>query len=228
MNDGRRGSLTRGRPPGHPEWTAAPGGYPGADPVPWPPRNCFRGSTATRKTSLREIAERLDVTKAALYYHFKSKEDNRPQLSPRTYVTDLDAPYRLGRRAAAHRRRPGGPPARALQRDRRPIAWGVMRVPGAETRLPCTSLMSEGQRDRQKLFRTQFRAPVRSAGRPGRPPLRDRVRGVGGRGPRWASRACCSTRTPGAPGRTARHRARDGPASLAGVKPPAAFSRPWV
>ena len=26
-------------------------------------------------TSLREIAERLDLTKAALYYHFKSKED---------------------------------------------------------------------------------------------------------------------------------------------------------
>jgi AcrR family transcriptional regulator len=26
-------------------------------------------------TSLREIAERLDVTKAALYYHFRSKED---------------------------------------------------------------------------------------------------------------------------------------------------------
>src|SRR5208282_1840568 len=26
-------------------------------------------------TSLREIAERIDVTKAALYYHFKSKED---------------------------------------------------------------------------------------------------------------------------------------------------------
>ena len=27
------------------------------------------------KTSLREIAERLGVTKAALYYHFKSKDD---------------------------------------------------------------------------------------------------------------------------------------------------------
>ncbi|MGW2563802.1 TetR/AcrR family transcriptional regulator [Streptomyces sp. NPDC001514] len=27
------------------------------------------------KTSLREIAERLQVTKAALYYHFKTKED---------------------------------------------------------------------------------------------------------------------------------------------------------
>src|ERR1700760_2860885 len=27
------------------------------------------------KTSLREIAERLDVTKAALYYHFNTKEE---------------------------------------------------------------------------------------------------------------------------------------------------------
>lgn len=27
------------------------------------------------RTSLREIAERLDVTKAALYYHFRTKED---------------------------------------------------------------------------------------------------------------------------------------------------------
>ena len=27
------------------------------------------------KTSLREIAERLEVTKAALYYHFASKEE---------------------------------------------------------------------------------------------------------------------------------------------------------
>src|ERR1700744_2845926 len=27
------------------------------------------------RTSLREVAERLGVTKAALYYHFKSKED---------------------------------------------------------------------------------------------------------------------------------------------------------
>src|SRR5438067_13790841 len=27
------------------------------------------------QTSLREIAEKLEVTKAALYYHFKTKED---------------------------------------------------------------------------------------------------------------------------------------------------------
>lgn len=33
------------------------------------------GEQGYEKTSLREIAERLGVTKAALYYHFKSKED---------------------------------------------------------------------------------------------------------------------------------------------------------
>jgi AcrR family transcriptional regulator len=59
----------------------------------WPPEGGdapARGNTRSRiqavavelfseqgydKTSLREIAERLGVTKAALYYHFKSKED---------------------------------------------------------------------------------------------------------------------------------------------------------
>ncbi|MFC9896114.1 TetR/AcrR family transcriptional regulator [Nocardia sp. NPDC127579] len=33
------------------------------------------------KTSLREIAERLDITKAALYYHFRTKEDIVSSLS---------------------------------------------------------------------------------------------------------------------------------------------------
>src|SRR5829696_3533548 len=33
------------------------------------------GEQGYDKTSLREIAERLGVTKAALYYHFKSKEE---------------------------------------------------------------------------------------------------------------------------------------------------------
>jgi AcrR family transcriptional regulator len=33
------------------------------------------GEQGYEKTSLREIAERLGVTKAALYYHYKSKED---------------------------------------------------------------------------------------------------------------------------------------------------------
>ncbi|WP_335983572.1 MULTISPECIES: TetR/AcrR family transcriptional regulator [Streptomycetaceae] len=39
------------------------------------------------KTSLREIAERLNVTKAALYYHFKTKEDILISIS-----ADLTAP----------------------------------------------------------------------------------------------------------------------------------------
>ena len=42
------------------------------------------------KTSLREIAERLDVTKAALYYHFKSKEDIVRSLAE-DYIGQLDA-----------------------------------------------------------------------------------------------------------------------------------------
>lgn len=41
------------------------------------------------KTSLREIAERLGVTKAALYYYFKSKEDIVRSLVE-DYVAELD------------------------------------------------------------------------------------------------------------------------------------------
>jgi AcrR family transcriptional regulator len=41
-------------------------------------------------TSLREIAEHLDVTKAALYYHFKNKEDIVLSLLD-TYVESVDA-----------------------------------------------------------------------------------------------------------------------------------------
>jgi AcrR family transcriptional regulator len=41
-------------------------------------------------TSLREIAERLEVTKAALYYHFKSKEDIVASLME-DYAKKMDA-----------------------------------------------------------------------------------------------------------------------------------------
>jgi AcrR family transcriptional regulator len=41
------------------------------------------------KTSLREIAERLDVTKAALYYHFNTKEDIVVSLFD-TLIADMD------------------------------------------------------------------------------------------------------------------------------------------
>ena len=43
------------------------------------------------KTSLREIAEQLGVTKAALYYHFASKEDILMALHLRLHEFGLDA-----------------------------------------------------------------------------------------------------------------------------------------
>src|ERR1700758_2719631 len=49
-----------------------------------------------KRTSLREIAERLGVTKAALYYHFKSKEDIVRSFTE-DYFTRLDAIIEWGR-----------------------------------------------------------------------------------------------------------------------------------
>lgn len=47
------------------------------------------GEQGYDKTSLREIAERLDVTKAALYYHFKSKEAILESVLE-DYLTEVD------------------------------------------------------------------------------------------------------------------------------------------
>jgi AcrR family transcriptional regulator len=48
------------------------------------------------KTSLREIAEQLGVTKAALYYHFASKEDILMALHLRLHEFGTDALGQLG------------------------------------------------------------------------------------------------------------------------------------
>jgi AcrR family transcriptional regulator len=48
------------------------------------------------KTSLREIAERLDVTKAALYYHFERKQDILLALNLRFHQLARDAFDALG------------------------------------------------------------------------------------------------------------------------------------
>jgi len=48
------------------------------------------------RTSLREIAERLGVTKAALYYHFKSKEDIVRSFTE-DYFAQLDALVEWGK-----------------------------------------------------------------------------------------------------------------------------------
>src|ERR1700761_6880652 len=60
------------------------------------------------KTSLREIAERLGVTKAALYYHFKSKEDIVRSFTE-DYFGRIDALIVWGREQP-----PGAPTAREL------------------------------------------------------------------------------------------------------------------
>lgn len=103
------------------------------------------------KTSLREIAERLGVTKAALYYHFKSKED---------IVRSFTEDYRAELEAV--------------------IAWGAAQPPTPATRTEILAryadivsrrlavirfmeqnqaamhtLMSDGAQ-RKKLFREQF------------------------------------------------------------------------
>ena len=57
------------------------------------------------KTSLRDIAERLEITKAALYYYFPRKEDilvelhRRLQTLGETVIAELEAPP-TGRRAS--------------------------------------------------------------------------------------------------------------------------------
>ncbi len=48
------------------------------------------------KTSLREIAEKLGVTKAALYYHFERKEDILLELHLRLHALGREALDRLG------------------------------------------------------------------------------------------------------------------------------------
>jgi AcrR family transcriptional regulator len=48
------------------------------------------------KTSLREIAERLKVTKAALYYHFERKEDILLQLHLRLHALGREVLERIG------------------------------------------------------------------------------------------------------------------------------------
>jgi AcrR family transcriptional regulator len=60
------------------------------------------------RTSLREIAERLGVTKAALYYHFKSKEDIVRSFTE-DYFARLDALIAWGREQP-----PGAEAAREL------------------------------------------------------------------------------------------------------------------
>ena len=124
------------------------------------------------KTSLREIAERLGVTKAALYYHFKSKEDIVRSFTE-DYVTELDALIAWGAGPAA-------PPARTGPRILDRYSGIVGRRLGVlrfleQNQAAVHHLMTEGEQDRKKLFRTQFETLRDLLAGPDAP-LRDRVR----------------------------------------------------
>jgi AcrR family transcriptional regulator len=123
------------------------------------------------KTSLREIAERLSVTKAALYYHFKSKEDIVRSFTE-DYVTELDALIAWGTA------QPRTSENQALLLDRYSVIVG-RRLPVLrfleQNQAAVHHLMTEGQEDRKKLFRTQFETLRDLLAGPGAP-LRDRVR----------------------------------------------------
>ena len=103
------------------------------------------------KTSLREIAEGLGVTKAALYYHFNSKDDIVRRVTE-DYRAELDEVISWGAS------RPPGPAARAeiLARyadivDRRLPVIRFME----QNQAALHSLMSDDA-SRKKLFRAQF------------------------------------------------------------------------
>ncbi|MHA6620743.1 TetR/AcrR family transcriptional regulator [Pseudonocardia sp. DLS-67] len=86
------------------------------------------------QTSLRQIAERLDITKAALYYHFPSKDDLLAELA-RPMVEDLEA-YVAHARGA----RPDDAPdllRRYLElcHRNRKLLQGVLREPAVLSRL---------------------------------------------------------------------------------------------
>ena len=106
-----------------------------------------------QQTSLREIAERLGVTKAALYYHFKSKEDIVRSFTE-DYAAELDALLTWGAD------QPRSPATRAALLTRYSDIvqqrLGVLRFL-EQNQAAVHHLMSEnGARDNKRMFREQF------------------------------------------------------------------------
>ena len=122
------------------------------------------------KTSLREIAERLGVTKAALYYHFKSKED-----IVRSFVEDYRA--ELEKVISWGARQPRTPESRAEILARYADIVGerlaVIRFM-EQNQAAMHSLMSDSGA-RKKMFRDQFMSLFDLIAPPGAP-LADRIR----------------------------------------------------
>jgi AcrR family transcriptional regulator len=115
------------------------------------------------KTSLREIAERLGVTKAALYYHFKSKEDIVASLVADQFkqIDDLIAWARGLPRTPASR-------AEILSRYFAIIASGSEVFRMVEHNRASVSSLAHAK-DRAALFRERMYALVEVLTEPGAP-----------------------------------------------------------
>ena len=123
------------------------------------------------KTSLREIAEGLGVTKAALYYHFKSKEDIVRSFT-QDYRAELDEVIAWGAS------QPRTAASRAILLDRYSDIvgrrLGVLRFL-EQNQAAVHHLMTEGDHDNKRMFREQFNS-LRDLLIPPDAALRDRVR----------------------------------------------------
>jgi AcrR family transcriptional regulator len=121
------------------------------------------------KTSLREIAERLGVTKAALYYYFKSKEDIVRSLIE-DYVAELDQliAWASGQpRTAATR-------AEIIRRYLRIVAGGTEVFRMLQQNQAAVSSLASAK-ERGELFRERMDALIVLLAEPGGT-LRDQVR----------------------------------------------------
>ena len=124
------------------------------------------------KTSLREIAERLGVTKAALYYHFKSKED-----IVRSFVEDYRA--ELEQVIAWGASQPRTPETRAeiLRRYAGIVSEQLAVIRFMEQNQAAMHTLMSDSGARKKMFRDQFMSLCDLLA-PSGAPLTDRVRAV--------------------------------------------------
>jgi len=124
------------------------------------------------KTSLREIAERLGVTKAALYYHFRSKED-----IVRSFIEDYRAELEKVIAWGASQPRTPGTRAEILARYADIVSEQLAVIRFMEqNQAAMHSLMSDSGA-RRKMFRDQFMSLCDLLAPPGAA-LADRARAV--------------------------------------------------
>jgi AcrR family transcriptional regulator len=124
------------------------------------------------KTSLREIAERLGVTKAALYYHFRSKEDIVRSFSE-DYRAELEQVIAWG----ASQPRTPGTRAEILRRYAGIVSEQLAVIRFMEQNQAAMHTLMSDSGARKKMFRDQFMSLCDLLAPPGAP-LADRVRAI--------------------------------------------------